>query len=252
MIGDVSAHLMVDPTRFDRSAADSLRALRPAPAARPARHPRTGCVHDPPPRGSTERRPRRAVARVRPSEGVGGYPLLLLHGYPETKRIWWRNIARAGRGRLRGDRARPARLRRLRPVGRRCLRPRRLEPRPLPARARRARPRSLRRGRWRPRRRRRRRPPAPLPGLRREARLLRHRAAVRLRRLRRGRHRRRVDPRHRRRADRATTATCRARRRTSWPPNSTHRPSAGATSPGCTATGCGRRRARSPPRTSTS
>lgn len=25
-------------------------------------------------------------------EGVGGYPLLLLHGYPETKRIWWRNI----------------------------------------------------------------------------------------------------------------------------------------------------------------
>ena len=32
-------------------------------------------------------------------EGVGGYPLLLLHGYPETKRIWWRNIeplARAG------------------------------------------------------------------------------------------------------------------------------------------------------------
>src|SRR3954465_722132 len=26
-------------------------------------------------------------------EGPGGYPLLLLHGYPETKRIWWRNIA---------------------------------------------------------------------------------------------------------------------------------------------------------------
>lgn len=25
-------------------------------------------------------------------EGVGGYPLLLLHGYPESKRIWWRNI----------------------------------------------------------------------------------------------------------------------------------------------------------------
>ena len=24
--------------------------------------------------------------------GEGGYPLLLLHGYPETKRIWWRNI----------------------------------------------------------------------------------------------------------------------------------------------------------------
>ena len=25
-------------------------------------------------------------------EGEGGYPLLLIHGYPETKRIWWRNI----------------------------------------------------------------------------------------------------------------------------------------------------------------
>jgi len=25
-------------------------------------------------------------------EGEGGLPLLLIHGYPETKRIWWRNI----------------------------------------------------------------------------------------------------------------------------------------------------------------
>jgi pimeloyl-ACP methyl ester carboxylesterase len=25
-------------------------------------------------------------------EGIGGAPLLLLHGYPETRRIWWRNI----------------------------------------------------------------------------------------------------------------------------------------------------------------
>jgi pimeloyl-ACP methyl ester carboxylesterase len=25
-------------------------------------------------------------------EGAGGYPLLLVHGYPETKRIWWRNV----------------------------------------------------------------------------------------------------------------------------------------------------------------
>jgi pimeloyl-ACP methyl ester carboxylesterase len=25
-------------------------------------------------------------------EGAGGTPLLLVHGYPETKRIWWRNI----------------------------------------------------------------------------------------------------------------------------------------------------------------
>ncbi len=31
-----------------------------------------------------------ALAWVR--EGVGGLPLVLLHGYPETKRIWWRNI----------------------------------------------------------------------------------------------------------------------------------------------------------------
>jgi pimeloyl-ACP methyl ester carboxylesterase len=25
-------------------------------------------------------------------EGVGGFPLLLLHGWPESKRIWWRNV----------------------------------------------------------------------------------------------------------------------------------------------------------------
>src|SRR5438105_11217694 len=25
-------------------------------------------------------------------DGTGGYPLLLVHGWPETKRIWWRNI----------------------------------------------------------------------------------------------------------------------------------------------------------------
>jgi pimeloyl-ACP methyl ester carboxylesterase len=25
-------------------------------------------------------------------EGVGGAPLLLVHGWPETKRIWWRNV----------------------------------------------------------------------------------------------------------------------------------------------------------------
>jgi pimeloyl-ACP methyl ester carboxylesterase len=30
------------------------------------------------------------IAYVR--EGAGGYPLLLVHGWPETKRIWWRNI----------------------------------------------------------------------------------------------------------------------------------------------------------------
>ena len=43
---------------------------------------------------ATERaevRPGVEVAFVR--EGKGGYPLLLVHGWPETKRIWWRNIA---------------------------------------------------------------------------------------------------------------------------------------------------------------
>jgi pimeloyl-ACP methyl ester carboxylesterase len=37
-----------------------------------------------------EVRPGVEVAFVR--EGEGGYPLLLVHGWPETKRIWWRNI----------------------------------------------------------------------------------------------------------------------------------------------------------------
>jgi pimeloyl-ACP methyl ester carboxylesterase len=26
-------------------------------------------------------------------EGEGGFPLLLVHGWPETKRIWWRNVS---------------------------------------------------------------------------------------------------------------------------------------------------------------
>jgi pimeloyl-ACP methyl ester carboxylesterase len=30
------------------------------------------------------------IAYVR--EGEGGFPLVLLHGWPETKRIWWRNV----------------------------------------------------------------------------------------------------------------------------------------------------------------
>jgi pimeloyl-ACP methyl ester carboxylesterase len=25
-------------------------------------------------------------------EGAGGFPVVLIHGYPETKRIWWRNV----------------------------------------------------------------------------------------------------------------------------------------------------------------
>jgi pimeloyl-ACP methyl ester carboxylesterase len=39
----------------------------------------------------TEVREGVSIAYVR--GGVGGYPLLLVHGWPETKRIWWRNIA---------------------------------------------------------------------------------------------------------------------------------------------------------------
>lgn len=31
-------------------------------------------------------------------EGVGGEPVLLVHGYPETKRIWWRNIEQLSAG----------------------------------------------------------------------------------------------------------------------------------------------------------
>jgi len=37
-----------------------------------------------------EVRPGVEIAYVR--AGEGGYPLLLVHGWPETKRIWWRNI----------------------------------------------------------------------------------------------------------------------------------------------------------------
>jgi pimeloyl-ACP methyl ester carboxylesterase len=33
------------------------------------------------------------VALAYAREGVGGFPLLLVHGWPETRRIWWRNIA---------------------------------------------------------------------------------------------------------------------------------------------------------------
>src|SRR5204863_2919155 len=35
---------------------------------------------------------RNGVAIAFVHEGIGGTPLLLVHGYPETKRIWWRNI----------------------------------------------------------------------------------------------------------------------------------------------------------------
>jgi pimeloyl-ACP methyl ester carboxylesterase len=36
---------------------------------------------------------RNGVALAFAHEGIGGYPVLLLHGWPETRRIWWRNIS---------------------------------------------------------------------------------------------------------------------------------------------------------------
>lgn len=62
--------------------------LRPAQPATPS--PDAFTIH----RSDVASTPGRdglTLAYVR--EGIGGYPLLLLHGYPETKRIWWRNIA---------------------------------------------------------------------------------------------------------------------------------------------------------------
>lgn len=35
----------------------------------------------------------RGFAQAYVREGRGGVPLLLVHGWPETKRIWWRNVA---------------------------------------------------------------------------------------------------------------------------------------------------------------
>src|SRR5262245_42149360 len=63
------------------------RRLRPAQPATPAPDAFTIHRHRVP---ATEGRDGLEIAYVR--EGVGGYPLLLLHGYPETKRIFWRNI----------------------------------------------------------------------------------------------------------------------------------------------------------------
>src|SRR3546814_18746043 len=38
------------------------------------------------------RYPRRGFDPANVREGVGGVPLLCVHGWPETKRIWWRTI----------------------------------------------------------------------------------------------------------------------------------------------------------------
>lgn len=66
-----------------RSRKDDMPIPRPTQPATPDKDAFT--VHKAPVDGDLE------LAFIR--EGVGGYPLLLVHGYPETKRIWWRNIA---------------------------------------------------------------------------------------------------------------------------------------------------------------
>jgi len=57
---------------------------RPRPPQPPTPAPAAFAIHRSPVAADLE------LAYIR--EGVGGYPLLLVHGYPETKRIWWRNI----------------------------------------------------------------------------------------------------------------------------------------------------------------
>lgn len=46
-----------------------------------------------PDRFHIERAAPRGFSQAFVREGQGGVPLLLVHGWPETKRIWWRNIA---------------------------------------------------------------------------------------------------------------------------------------------------------------
>ncbi len=156
----------------------------------------------------------------------------------------------ARRRRLRGDRARPARPRRVEPRARRLLRHRRVLEGPLHARARRARPRALlRRGRRR-RRPGRLRPQPALPGLRQEALLLQHRHADPPRRVRgRGHPARRA----RGRCGRPpTTSSARPPTPKGCSRSSTPRSADARTSPTCTATGSGRRAVRSPRTRSTS
>ena len=52
-------------------------------SAPPALDPERFAIHRASPRGFQQ-------AYVR--EGTGGTPLVLVHGWPETKRIWWRNV----------------------------------------------------------------------------------------------------------------------------------------------------------------
>lgn len=41
---------------------------------------------------ATQRASPRGFSQAYAREGAGGVPLLLVHGWPETRRIWWRNI----------------------------------------------------------------------------------------------------------------------------------------------------------------
>src|SRR6185312_8473696 len=45
-----------------------------------------------PARFNVERASPRGFAQAFVHEGMGGTPVLLVHGWPETKRIWWSNI----------------------------------------------------------------------------------------------------------------------------------------------------------------
>ncbi len=139
---------------------------------------------------------RNGVSLAYVHEGVGGTPIVLIHGYPETKRIWWRNIAPLADAGFEVIAPGPARLRRLRPRARRLLRRHRVLARPVRARPRRPRARALRgRGR-RPRRRHPLRPRAPLPRVRGPHLRVQHARDPARRPLRGGRHPARRRPRH--------------------------------------------------------
>ena len=213
--------------------SDSRRAR-----TRPAR------VHD-----TTRRRAQRRGRSRTCTRAWAAFPLLLVHGYPETKRIWWRNIAPLAAAGfeviapdLRGYGDSDSRRRRL-------LRRRRVLARPARARARRARPRSVRRRGRRPRRRRLLRPRAALPGLRRTLCFFNTLVPLRPELLEAAG----VPPDGRGRSGRRpTTSSARAPTPMRSSPSST-RPSAGGRgSPTCTGTGSGPRRDTSAPTTSTS
>ena len=55
-------------------------------------------------------------------EGEGGFPLVLLHGWPETMRIWWRNVQPLADAGFEVIVPGPARVRRVWPAARRLLR----------------------------------------------------------------------------------------------------------------------------------